>query len=1587
MYGKLLLVAVVVAVPFTLTARSSAQTMAASNPRIVGPVCDVAIDKKIASSVGGQPLIMLTVTNAGTGSCPAGTSVADAQPSGLTFAPPVSANQTGWSCGFGVPPNALVVGVSSNDLSCTTQAQLPAGYSVTFTFPFAVTGAAGTSIQNCAMVSNPNDSNDANNVSCINIPAAPAATSSATPRQIPTLPPTSTTTRTSTATASRTATPTANPTKTPTSCCPNPTNTLTISTGPTPGTTPGSSDPNWYLIAAPAGTTGVPPPPPARPATVVAPNVSWSTLPGTQWISANTACSTTFTTSCPFGPYSYQLCWNQCVDGAGSIDLYADNSATVSLNGMQIGSTPSTGFQGPATSLTFSSAAGTNCLRVDVMNDTTGPSGMDAAVVLTGCATVVAPTPAPTLTATPTPTLTRTPTFTRTSTPTATATKTVSPTPTRTFTPTPTPTKTPTLTPTPTPSPVPCAQPPANLAHWWTFDETAGTVAHDIAGGRDGTPQPGPIGGTGPLPVAGEVNGAFEFDGSSTFVEVPDGPGTLSFGNPTDNFSIDAWIKVDSQNKLGVLPILDKRVAINNAVSGYSFFLSNGAPGFQLADGAAANPICDSGPPTSTSSCTNYVSNVDVADGRWHLVAVTVQRTGTPQVALYVCGTGVLSGTARTGNANNNASLLIGSGYPIVNATTYFKGDIDELEIFTRALMPQEIQAICNAGPAGKCTPSPTATPTSTRTVTSTPTRTFPPTLTVTPTRTPTRTRTPTPTLTTTNTLTPTPTRTFTPTRTPTETPTPTPTDTASPAPCAQPPPCMVAWWPLDETAGLVIDDIWSNHINGTSIDANNTPAPVGSGGPTSVSGQQVRNSLYFFGPYVEASSSLLDFGAGEFSIDAWVKSVPNPTVTPGGPSRETIQPIVDKTTQTGGIVTGYALFIHWAVNQTFLGFVIDDGSSPPTTTTFLLDPTQVSGGWYHVAVTVARPGGSQTTALVTLYVNGVPYPSPPATVAVGSTTNAAPLWIGKSRLHTLFNAGFQEGTIDELEIFDCALTQSDIQQIYNADQAGKCTPTPKSGQPTPTPTLPRGCALAPRTPGGALMCAGMCPEGGGCCLVDVDVCTCCTPPPTRSPMPTDTPTARVMPTLTPTKTAPPTATRTPSATPTATSTPRGTPTRTPTCSIEPHSVIISTGSQVWSLVAAPAPLVPGPAKVIASNAAWTTLPNTQWISANAGCTDTTTTDCPGGLYSYQLCWDQCGPLASSPLVQLLADNTATVSLDGNLLTTLPAPIGFTTPATILGFTPGSGLHTLEVDVRNSSFSGGGGTATGMDLSGILSGSVRIVPCPCVGDCNGDGQVTINELLTLVNIALGLAPCSDCIGAHCPVTIDEILTAVSNALNGCANSNPAPTATATPTPCTGFVDNGDGTITDCTTHLMWEKKDQAGGLHDYSTTYSWAGQCSDKSLCQPNAAAASACNAASPGAPGCSTCSVGSCNVDPGGYGATTTIWDWLVQLNGSNFAGHNDWHIPTVGQDGAAAQLETILAALYPCFIVQGLPCVPAVFNMGCAPLCSVTGCSCTAWHIYWSATTVAASPQSAWDVAFFNADTDSDTKDNGGYNVRAVR
>src|SRR5215472_6464806 len=83
--------------------------------------------------------------------------------------------------------------------------------------------------------------------------------------------------------------------------------------------------------------------------------------------------------------------------------------------------------------------------------------------------------------------------------------------------------------------------------------------------------------------------------------------------------------------------------------------------------------------------------------------------------------------------------------------------------------------------------------------------------------------------------------------------------------------------------------------------------------------------------------------------------------------------------------------------------------------------------------------------------------------------------------------------------------------------------------------------------------------------------------------------------------------------------------------------------------------------------------------------------------------------------------------------------------------------------------------------------------CPC--DCNGDGVVTVNELIQGVDILLGSVAFSQCVAADPTgsgrVTVSDLVAAVNATLSGCpvtptsaVTSSPSttPTSAATPTP-------------------------------------------------------------------------------------------------------------------------------------------------------------------------------------------------------------
>ena len=133
-----------------------------------------------------------------------------------------------------------------------------------------------------------------------------------------------------------------------------------------------------------------------------------------------------------------------------------------------------------------------------------------------------------------------------------------------------------------------------------------------------------------------------------------------------------------------------------------------------------------------------------------------------------------------------------------------------------------------------------------------------------------------------------------------------------------------------------------------------------------------------------------------------------------------------------------------------------------------------------------------------------------------------------------------------------------------------------------------------------------------------------------------------------------------------------------------------------------------------------------------------------------------------------------------------------------------------------------------------------------------------------------------------------------------------------------YVDNGDGTVTDTNTGLMWEKKSDDGSLHDQDNIYTW-----------------------------------------------TAAYSLFIAALNsGGGFAGHTDWRLPNINE------LRSLPDYGVPPSLGCVNPPVDAVFNTGCTPGCTTTTCSCTPYlfSYYWSSTSCVDGPgDSAWSVLFW--------------------
>ena len=523
-----------------------------------------------------------------------------------------------------------------------------------------------------------------------------------------------------------------------------------------------------------------------------------------------------------------------------------------------------------------------------------------------------------------------------------------------------------------------CVSPPSGLVGWWRGE---GDVL-DQVGGNNGSLHNG-VGYT-----SGEVGQAFRFNGTNSYVEVPDSP-ALRLPN---QLTIEFWVK-RQQGDWPAEYLLNKggdwtrgglnygagidHPGLNNRLS---FFFAGGTRG--------AGSITD----LSWHHCAIVARQGDV-DPTFYLDGVVqpvMHREGASTINLYP----------------STEPLYIGAQVdPISGWYYYSKAIVDELSIYNRALAAAEIQAIYNAGSSGKCVVN------------------TPPTITSQPAN---------------QTVIAGDNAAFGVLATGTQplsyqwnlngssllgatnsslaltnvqlsqagSYTVLVTNLAGsvlssnavltvnlPPPCAPPPAGLVGWW---RGEGNAFDQLGTN--NGTP--AGNTTYGVGRVGRAFVLGGANGDGVTLGNP---SGLQLQDL-----TIEAWIRRASASQVTRGYYDGGDFLAY-----GSGGY--GFAMYANGSL--TFGKSYVSEVRSIPG----LVADTN----WHHVAV-------SKSGSTVVYYVDGVAYPVAAYTATFTFTTTAAIGMLGNSLY------GFW-GSIDELAVYNRALTAAEVQAIYNADGTGKC--------------------------------------------------------------------------------------------------------------------------------------------------------------------------------------------------------------------------------------------------------------------------------------------------------------------------------------------------------------------------------------------------------------------------------------------------------------------------------------------------------------------------------------------------------------------
>src|SRR5579862_262441 len=269
-----------------------------------------------------------------------------------------------------------------------------------------------------------------------------------------------------------------------------------------------------------------------------------------------------------------------------------------------------------------------------------------------------------------------------------------------------------------------------------------------------------------------------------------------------------------------------------------------------------------------------------------------------------------------------------------------------------------------------------------------------------------------------------------------------------------------------------------------------------------------------------------------------------------------------------------------------------------------------------------------------------------------------------------------------------------------------------------------------------------------------------------------------------------------------------------------------------------------------------------------------------------------------------------------------PTPSSTSTSSATQGRTATATLITTETPTNTPTRTSTSSATARTSATATFTARLTTTPTPWVARSTPTATVSPSTVATT-------SPTAEGISYPLPQTGQTQCEQADGTLGGCPGSPARQDGELQEGVPRNFADNGDGTITDNVTGLMWEKLSADRSIHDYTNTYTWYESFTDK-----------------------------------------------IATLNsGTGFAGYADWRLPNINELQSLANYGTTNPAIDVIY-----------FGALCANFCTAHQCSCTQSYYYWSSTTYDYDSSRAWQVYFLDGSLTFEDKSSPRF-VRAVR